>query len=382
MNQLRLIMLVSGFALASQATMLHAQSTGERGVRLRSLYGGQAGASGGDNKNVVIVDGQKKFEIKLENDKVVSVIVDGKTVGNDRAEVKGPKLRILGSDGKVLFESDSVLADEPAAGAASQQWLRAPRALSLLEGLGVAAAAGGEAASPPPKTMLGVTLENPAEQLASHLGLDAEACTVITGTHDGLPAEKAGIKKYDVVVAIEGKAPAGPSAIRERLKSLNPGEKLNLTIIHKGEKKDVAVVLDAYDAAKLGTLLGDATAPDAPLAELRMLENRAQAGDATRWLTLSPAQGARGSVIIERDNNGKKERIVRELDEDGDVRYTPAPPLPPAAPAAPGSPFGSGPGRGNNRGVFMLPDGDRMERLEDRIKKLEELLERIDKKIR
>ncbi len=102
-----------------------------------------------------------------------------------------------------------------------------------------------------PKTMIGVHLGEPSEPLIRHLKLTRGETTIINGVLEGLPARKAGIDAYDIIVAINGKTPAGPQQVHEAIAQLNPGDSIALTVIHEGQRKAVTVNVAAYDADAL-----------------------------------------------------------------------------------------------------------------------------------
>ncbi|MFO0872391.1 MAG: PDZ domain-containing protein [Phycisphaerales bacterium] len=103
-----------------------------------------------------------------------------------------------------------------------------------------------------PRVMLGVTLEEPNEALLKHLKLAPGTATMLTGVIDGLPAAKAGLEAFDIVVQVDGKRPAPPAAIREALAGKNPGDSLALTVSRSGESRTFDVKLEPYDPSKLG----------------------------------------------------------------------------------------------------------------------------------
>ncbi len=335
--------------------------------------------------SVVLLEDDKRVELKIENDKVISAKVNGKEIDLKNVKRSGGNLKIVDSDGDVLFETDSMpVGDAFAAGGAARNQAdihsdfmqRKRLADAVLGGLGGnRVIVGGEPGNAeagamwaPPKTMLGVTLDRPDTQLSKHLGIDADAVTLITGAVADLPAAKAGIQAYDVIVAVEGKTPASPAQIRERMGKLNVGDKITFTVIHQGQKKDVAVTVDAYDAKKLSVL-----EPEAGDGRVEVADAMAKKFDQFRNMPemrmMPKAGGGGGKIIIERDVDGKKERIERDLNDNlADIFAPGAPPAPPAPP-------------GGGIGRFVVPGGD--DRLNDRLdrleKRLDELMKRLEK---
>lgn len=112
----------------------------------------------------------------------------------------------------------------------------------------------------PPRTMLGVTLDNPGEALCAQLGIDREKSTILTSVTDGLPASKSGLKLYDVITDVNGES-ASPDTLRKFLREKNAGDTLNLKVVSAGSRKDVVVNLESYDAGKLNVTTAGAWAP-------------------------------------------------------------------------------------------------------------------------
>lgn len=103
-----------------------------------------------------------------------------------------------------------------------------------------------------PRTMLGVTLENPGEAISAQLGIDRENSTILTSITDGLPASKAGLKLYDIITEVEGQ-PASPETLRRMLREKKPGETLSIKYFSAATRKDAVITLEAYDSGRLNT---------------------------------------------------------------------------------------------------------------------------------
>jgi len=90
---------------------------------------------------------------------------------------------------------------------------------------------------------LGVKLSDLPAALAAHLNLKSRAVMVRNIVRDS-PADKAGLDRYDVIVAIDKDEPIeGLGQFVSRIRALRPGKKVSLWIIHKGKKKQLAVTL-------------------------------------------------------------------------------------------------------------------------------------------
>lgn len=93
-------------------------------------------------------------------------------------------------------------------------------------------------AANPRASRLGVRVDQPSDVLAEQLDLPAGKGVVVTAVVAGSPADKAGIRKGDVLTAVGGKAvPSDPTAFAELVDGLKAGEKYDAEVIRKGKKE-------------------------------------------------------------------------------------------------------------------------------------------------
>ena len=92
--------------------------------------------------------------------------------------------------------------------------------------------------------MLGVTIQSVDSDLASSLNLPAARGAIVTSVANAGPAEKAGIKRGDVIVAINGEKVEDSNILRNRVASTLPGTEINLTILRDGSEQQVKATLD------------------------------------------------------------------------------------------------------------------------------------------
>jgi len=82
---------------------------------------------------------------------------------------------------------------------------------------------------------LGVVVGTPDTELSEALNLKENAGAVISEVADGTPADKAGLKKYDVIIEVEGKKIEDHQKLTNLIATFNPGEKVSLKIIRDGK---------------------------------------------------------------------------------------------------------------------------------------------------
>lgn len=85
---------------------------------------------------------------------------------------------------------------------------------------------------------LGVVFEKPHELLVEHLNLPADVGVVIVEVQPGSPADKAGLRKNDVVVRLGGRdAPSDLNRFQALVADLRAGEKLDAVVYRKGKRE-------------------------------------------------------------------------------------------------------------------------------------------------
>ncbi len=184
----------------------------------------------GDTTTAIWNDNDHVVELKIKDGKI-TVRVDGEEIPHDRIQQAGGQIIILDEDGNEM------------------------RSLGLGPGggdLGLPGVGRGHMTSgPPPKVMIGVHLGEPGEALRTHLRLEPGETTMINGLYEGLPAHNAGLQQHDIIVAVDGRRPAGQQDVMEALSELDAGDEITFTVIHKGRTREYAVTLDEFDRTRM-----------------------------------------------------------------------------------------------------------------------------------
>lgn len=89
----------------------------------------------------------------------------------------------------------------------------------------------------------GVYIDQLTPDMAKSMGLEDTEGVVITDVMKDSAAEKAGMKRYDVVIEFEGEKLKAPNELRNRVAMLKPGTDVKLVIIRDGNRKDVTAQL-------------------------------------------------------------------------------------------------------------------------------------------
>jgi len=98
-----------------------------------------------------------------------------------------------------------------------------------------------------PSTMLGVILEPIEGVAASQLGIAPGQAVVLDQVFEGLPADEAGLRQYDVLVSCNGVQPLTKEKLSDVLSNAEPGDRLNFILLRQGHEVELEVPLRAYN---------------------------------------------------------------------------------------------------------------------------------------
>ena len=87
---------------------------------------------------------------------------------------------------------------------------------------------------------LGISVQSLTPDLARTLGLDRGSGAIITAIEPGSAAEEAGLRRGDVIVAVDGEAVATSAALRAIIGLLDLGEEVQLTVLRGGDRRIIA----------------------------------------------------------------------------------------------------------------------------------------------
>jgi serine protease Do len=151
---------------------------------------------------------------------------------------------------------------------------------------------------------LGVAIQGVNKELAESFGLDKPRGALVSSVEPGSPAEKAGLKSGDVILAVDGK-PIDQSVDLPRIVGeTKPGTALALQVWRKGANQEFRVAVGETPADKVATAAGDEEAKPAKL------------GVAVRPMTAEErkARGVDAGVVVERVEGPAAKAGIREGD--------------------------------------------------------------------
>jgi len=93
---------------------------------------------------------------------------------------------------------------------------------------------------------LGVSFQEVTPSLARSLNLKASKGALVSEVTKGGPAEKAGIRRGDVIVSLDGGAVENANELRNRLAGTRVGKKVEIVLLRKGERITVQPAVEAY----------------------------------------------------------------------------------------------------------------------------------------
>ena len=98
--------------------------------------------------------------------------------------------------------------------------------------------------------LLGVTIQPVTSDIARSLGLGEVRGALVSNVQADSAAEKGGIRRGDVIVALNGTAVTDGNVLRNQVAQLLPGTKAQLTILRDGKERTVDVTLAELKSAR------------------------------------------------------------------------------------------------------------------------------------
>ncbi|MCU0723565.1 MAG: PDZ domain-containing protein, partial [Planctomycetes bacterium] len=103
-------------------------------------------------------------------------------------------------------------------------------------------------ATPGQAADLGIEVEPAKESVRAILNLAKNEGLVVRKVADGGAAKQAGIRKFDILVAVDGGAVGTADDLRKALSGKKPGDRVTLTVVRESERVKVEAVLGGREA--------------------------------------------------------------------------------------------------------------------------------------
>lgn len=170
---------------------------------------------------------------------------------------------------------------------------------------------------------LGVSIEDVKKEEARELDIPVGGVLVVTVERDS-PAERAGIKKWDVIIAINNKKIKDALELSMKIAESKPGETVSITLYRRDEKKTVKVTMgELPETVRFTSSEGDGNTFDLGMVLVKnsLALRRENSLDTSRGLLVTqvqPESAAAGNGI--RKGDIILEANGRELDNVEDFR--------------------------------------------------------------
>ncbi|MCA1640245.1 MAG: PDZ domain-containing protein, partial [Acidobacteria bacterium] len=96
--------------------------------------------------------------------------------------------------------------------------------------------------------MLGVDIQSITPDVAKSLDLKDNKGVIVSNVRAGSAAEKAGVKRGDIIVAINGESIEDGNVLRNKVAATQPGSQVKLSILRDGEEQELDATLDEFAA--------------------------------------------------------------------------------------------------------------------------------------
>ncbi len=149
---------------------------------------------------------------------------------------------------------------------------------------------------------LGVMIQDLDQTTVEAFGLDPNTKGVLIGdVFKGQPADKAGIKRGDIIQTFNGKTVSNPNELKNQVATIHPGQKVPVDLIRAGKKTTVYVVLSGRDKDNLNKTSSQDQNDDTQNGDQETQSLGIKAGNITNELRneLDIDQSIQGVVVLD-----------------------------------------------------------------------------------
>ncbi len=112
------------------------------------------------------------------------------------------------------------------------------------------------------RSQLGVTVQPVTSEIAESLGLKDVAGAIVSSVATGSAAERAGVKRGDVITSFNGQPIRDFNSLRNRVADSTPGSNASVVVLRNGEQKTLSVKLDEAAVSREARAAGDESPED------------------------------------------------------------------------------------------------------------------------
>jgi serine protease Do len=88
---------------------------------------------------------------------------------------------------------------------------------------------------------IGVQIQPVTKDIADTMGMAEPRGALVAEAVKGGPADKAGLKRGDAIVAVEGQPIREPKDLSRRIAAFDPGKSVPLTVLRDGKERTVTI---------------------------------------------------------------------------------------------------------------------------------------------
>lgn len=156
---------------------------------------------------------------------------------------------------------------------------------------------------------LGVRIQPVTDEIAESLGLDDADGALVSDAEDGAPAQTAGIRAGDVIVAVNGTSIEDPRELSRAIADFDPGSEVNVDIVRNGRERTIEVELGELPTETAALTQPEVEAEPTVLEDLGLVVRPSEEGEGVVVVEIEPdspaaESGVRvGDAITEVNNN-------------------------------------------------------------------------------
>lgn len=146
---------------------------------------------------------------------------------------------------------------------------------------------------------IGVTIQEMNQTLAKSFGLATPRGALVAQVESGGPADKAGVKAGDVILAVDGREVNDSSDVPVQVSGVHPGGKTVLQVWRNGAKRDLSVTVGGMKDSQLASVSTDSGAGRLGVAVRALTPEEKREAAVGSGLVVEQASGAAGAAGIQ-----------------------------------------------------------------------------------